>query len=135
MSTAPHWPKRTDCFSGQFCVHRSSLAVADRARHCSLLWLRCRGPIESVPGTWQLQPIHVADLAHVVRLLLETDKPLPRFLDLGGAAPLTTDELTEKMRSWLLLPRRSFLSIPASVLRRARASAIFSLLVLSLQMH
>ena len=103
----------------QWTVLRPSLVIGRGGQSTALFTALAAlpWPIRIGPGTWQLQPIHVADLAHVVRLLLETDKPLPRFLDLGGAAPLTTDELTEKMRSWLLLPRRSFLPIPASVLR------------------
>ncbi len=60
-------------------------------------------------GTWRVQPIHVADLAHAVRLLLERGGSLPRILDLVGPAPMTTDELTQALRRWLgLAPVRVF---------------------------
>ncbi len=60
-------------------------------------------------GTWRVQPIHVADLAHAVRLLLEREASSPRILDLVGPAPVTTDELTQALRRWLgLAPARVF---------------------------
>ena len=60
-------------------------------------------------GCWKVQPIHIADLAHAVRLLLEREGATPPLLDLVGPAPMTTDELTQALRRWLgLAPARAF---------------------------
>ncbi len=68
-------------------------------------------------GTWQVQPIHVADLVLAVRLLLEREGSAPPLLDLAGPAPMTTDGLTQALRRWLgLAPARAF-PVPEWVLR------------------
>lgn len=82
-------------------------------------------PIRIGPGNWQVQPIHIADFAHAVRLLLEAEKPLSRYLDLVGPKAMTTDELTLAMRKWLLLPRAKFLPVPEGFLRAAASAARF----------
>ncbi|MGO8952114.1 MAG: SDR family oxidoreductase [Rhodomicrobium sp.] len=68
-------------------------------------------------GTWTVQPVHVADLAYAVRLLLENDGSAPPLLDLAGPAPMTTDELTLALRRWLGLPPAHQLPLPEWALR------------------
>ena len=68
-------------------------------------------------GSWRVQPIHVADLVHAARLLLEREGSAPPLLDLVGPVPMTTDGLTQALRRWLgLAPARAF-SVPEWVLR------------------
>ncbi len=72
-------------------------------------------------GRWELQPLHVSDLAYGVRLLLEEDEPLPRELDFAGPRAMTTDQLTHTLRRWLLLPPAGVLTVPEWFLRGASA--------------
>ncbi len=68
-------------------------------------------------GTWRVQPLHVADLAYAVRLLLERKASSPGVLDLVGPTPMTTDELTRSLRRWLGLRPAPQLPIPEWMLR------------------
>src|SRR4051794_15935843 len=73
-------------------------------------------PVRLGPGTWQLQPIHVTDLARAVADLTE-GKPAPEVLDLVGPEEMSTDQLTAELQRWLGLQPRPFLSLPAAALR------------------
>jgi uncharacterized protein YbjT (DUF2867 family) len=73
------------------------------------------------PGTWKVQPIHVSDLAHGVRHLLEREQPLPRRLDFVGPRSMTTDQLTHTIRRWLVLPPAKVLPVPEWLLRAGSA--------------
>ncbi len=68
-------------------------------------------------GTWQVQPIHAADLAHAVRLLLEREGSAAPVLDLVGPAPMTTDGLTQALRRWLGLAPARAVPVPEWALR------------------
>ena len=68
-------------------------------------------------GTWQVQPIHVADLARAVRLLLEREGSAAPVLDLVGPAPMTTDALTQALRRWLGLAPARAVPLPEWALR------------------
>jgi uncharacterized protein YbjT (DUF2867 family) len=70
-------------------------------------------------GRWELQPLHVTDLAYGVCLLLEQDEASPRELDFAGPRPMTTDQLTHTIRRWLLLPPAGVLTVPEWFLRGA----------------
>ncbi len=74
-------------------------------------------PPRLAQGTWRVQPLHVADLAYALRLLLEREEGSPGVLDLVGPAPMTTDELTRSLRRWLGLRPARQLPIPEWVLR------------------
>ncbi|MFY9640000.1 MAG: NAD(P)H-binding protein [Rhodomicrobium sp.] len=74
-------------------------------------------PLRLSRGTWQTQPIHVADLACAIRLLLERDASSRGVLDLVGPSPMTTDELTSQLRRWLGLPPARPLPVPYWLLR------------------
>ena len=73
-------------------------------------------PVRMARGTWPVQPIHVDDVAGIVVQLLGADA-VPLCLDLVGPEAMTTDRLTMSLRDWLGLPPRSFLTLPASLLR------------------
>jgi len=75
-------------------------------------------PVRLGPGTWRVQPIHVADLSELVANLIEQDRP-PSLLDAVGPVALTTDELTLMLRAWLGVPRRPFITLPTPMLRMA----------------
>jgi nucleoside-diphosphate-sugar epimerase len=77
-------------------------------------------PPRLAAGRWQLQPLHVFDLAYGVCLLLDLDKP-PRALDFAGPRPMTTDQLTHTIRRWLRLPPAGVLTVPEWFLRGASA--------------
>ena len=64
-----------------------------------------------------MQPIHVADVAHAVRLLIERGGEAPRVLDLVGPEPMTTDALTHGLRRWLGLAPARQLPLPEWALR------------------
>ncbi len=72
-------------------------------------------------GTWKVQPLHVSDLAHGVRLVLECETPLPPRLDFAGPRAMTTDQVTHTMRRWLLLPPARVVPLPEWLLRAAAA--------------
>jgi uncharacterized protein YbjT (DUF2867 family) len=69
-------------------------------------------PIRLAQGSWEVQPIHVADLARAVRLLLEREGNAPRLLDVVGPHAVTTDEFTNALRQWLGLSRAGAIAIP-----------------------
>lgn len=69
-------------------------------------------PIRLAQGAWTAQPIHAADLARAIRLLIEREGNAPRLLDAVGPHPMTTDELTNALRQWLGLPARGAIAIP-----------------------
>ncbi len=73
-------------------------------------------------GSHRVQPLHVDDLARAVAELLEATGPVPPVLDLGGPAPMTTDDLTHALRAWLGLLGAPFPPVPAPLLRLAAAS-------------
>lgn len=77
-------------------------------------------PPRLAAGRWQLQPLHVFDLAYGICILLELDKP-PRALDFAGPRPMTTDQLTHTIRRWLRLPPAGVLTVPEWFLRGASA--------------
>jgi nucleoside-diphosphate-sugar epimerase len=68
-------------------------------------------------GTWQVQPIHAADLAHSIRLLLEREGSAVPVLDLVGPAPMTTDGLTQALRRWQGLAPARAVPVPEWALR------------------
>jgi uncharacterized protein YbjT (DUF2867 family) len=78
-------------------------------------------PPRLAEGRWQLQPLHVSDLAYGVCLLLEREDPAPRELDFAGPRAMTTDQLTHTLRRWLLLPPAGVLTVPEWFLRGASA--------------
>jgi uncharacterized protein YbjT (DUF2867 family) len=75
-------------------------------------------PVRLGQGDWQVQPVHVADLARCVADLLEADEA-PPVLDLVGPEPMGTDRLTAILRSWLGLPERRPVGIPETLLHAA----------------
>ncbi len=78
-------------------------------------------PPRLAAGRWELQPLHVSDLAYGVCLLLDHNEPLPRELDFAGPKPMTTDQLTHTLRRWLRLPPAGVLTVPEWFLRGASA--------------
>jgi nucleoside-diphosphate-sugar epimerase len=74
-------------------------------------------PPRLADGTWEVQPIHAADLAHGVRLLLGGDRELPPILDFVGPSPMTTSVLTQTLRRWLGLSPASQIPLPEWTLR------------------
>jgi hypothetical protein len=72
-------------------------------------------PIGLGRGNWQIQPIHVADLARCITDLVEAGE-VPPVLDLVGPEPMSTDRLTAILRGWLGLPERRPFNIPDSLL-------------------
>lgn len=114
---------RRDTGGRGWCVIRPSLVIGrggDSTALFSALAALPR-PLRLGPGTWQVQPIHVSDLARAVADLLEAEA-LPAFLDLVGPDAVSTDELTAYLRNWFGLPARPFLTIPLFVLRLAAAA-------------
>ena len=78
-------------------------------------------PPRLAAGRWELQPLHVSDLAYGVCLLLEQTEPSPRELDFAGPKPMTTDQLTHTLRRWLRLPPAGVFTVPEWFLRGASA--------------
>ena len=78
-------------------------------------------PPRLAAGRWELQPLHVSDLAYGVVILLEREEPSPRELDFAGPKPMTTDQLTHTLRRWLRLPPAGVFTAPEWLLRGASA--------------
>lgn len=78
-------------------------------------------PPRLAAGRWELQPLHVTDLAYGIILLLEREDPAPRELDFAGPKPMTTDQLTHTLRRWLRLPPAGVFTVPEWFLRGASA--------------
>ena len=78
-------------------------------------------PPRLAAGRWELQPLHVSDLAYGIVLLLEREEPAPRELDFAGPKPMTTDQLTHTLRRWLLLPPAGVFTVPEWFLRGTSA--------------
>ena len=108
---------------GGWCVLRPSVVIGRGGRSTALFAALAAlpWPPRLGPGTWRVQPVHVADLARAVAELLEAPGPVPPRLDLVGPEPMTTDDLTRALRRWLGLPEARFLPLPAPLLRLAAA--------------
>ncbi|WP_158746917.1 DoxX-like family protein [Acidisphaera sp. L21] len=63
-----------------------------------------------------MQPIHVSDVARAVADLVASPSA-PETLNLVGPEPMSTDELTACLRTWLGLPPRHPLAMSATLLR------------------
>jgi uncharacterized protein YbjT (DUF2867 family) len=111
---------------GGWCVLRPSLVVGRGGRSTGLfaaLAAALPRPVQLGPGTWRVQPLHVADLACAVTELLEAPGPVPARLDLVGPEPMTTDELTRALRAWLGLAEAPFIPLLPTPLLRGVAAA------------
>src|SRR5262249_9081120 len=73
--------------------------------------------------TWQVQPIHISDLVHALRLLLEHDGAAPQVLNLVGPEPMPIDDLTGLLRRWLALPPARRVPFPEWLLRASIPAA------------
>ena len=104
---------------GGWTVIRPSLVVGQGGQSTALFAALAAlpWPPRLGDGTWVVQPIHVADLAHAVRLLIERGGSAPPVLDLVGPAAMTTDELTHALRRWLGLPPARAFPLPEWALR------------------
>ncbi len=104
---------------GGWTVIRPSLVIGQGGQSTALFTALAAlpWPPRLARGTWQVQPIHVADLAYAVRLLLEQEASSPRLLDLVGPASMTTDELTRSLRRWLGLAPARQLPVAEWILR------------------
>jgi uncharacterized protein YbjT (DUF2867 family) len=100
-----------------WCVLRPSLVIGRGGGSTALFCALAAAPVplRLGPGTWRVQPLHVADLARAVAELVEAPSVPPR-LDLVGPEAMTTDALTAALRAWLGLPRRPPLPLPQATL-------------------
>ncbi len=103
-----------------WCVLRPSLVIGRGGGSTALFCALAAAPLSLRlgPGTWRVQPLHVADLARAVADLIEAPM-LPPRLDLVGPEAMTTDGLTAALRAWLGLPPRPALALPPAALRAA----------------
>ncbi len=67
------------------------------------------------PGTWRVQPLHVAELAGLVAKLALAPQA-PKSVDAVGPTAMTTDELERGLRAWLGLTQARFLPLSRAVL-------------------
>lgn len=106
---------------GGWCVVRPSIVIGRGGRSTALFAALAAlpYPLRLGPGTWRVQPLHVADAARAVTGLLERPGPVPPCLDLVGPEPMTTDDLTRLLRRWLGLRDAPFLPVPAALLSLA----------------
>jgi uncharacterized protein YbjT (DUF2867 family) len=95
-------------------VGRGGASTALFAGLAALPW-----PVRLGPGSWPVQPLHVADLVAAIQRLLEAPLPLPEALDLVGPEPMGIAAFTAELRRWLGLPERRFLPLPTPLLRLA----------------
>lgn len=101
-----------------WCILRPSVVIGRGGASSRLLagLAALPRPVRLGPGTWEVQPIHVDDLAETVARLLASPAPLPRRLDVVGPEAMTTDAVTAALRDWLGLPRRPALPLPDRLL-------------------
>ncbi|MCB9960476.1 MAG: SDR family oxidoreductase [Rhodospirillaceae bacterium] len=97
-------------------VLRPSLVIGPGGASTALFALLAALPLPPRlgPGTWQVQPIGVEDLARVVVALMVAEGV--RVLDAVGPQPETTDAITLALRTWMGLPKRPLLPLPAPLL-------------------
>lgn len=102
-------------------VLRPSLIIGRGARSTRLFAALAAAPLPlGLAGvTWQVQPIHVDDVAELVVRLLRRSGPTAARLDVVGPEPMGTDELTHALRNWLSLPPRAVLHLPEPMLAAA----------------
>lgn len=107
-----------DLSSLDWCVLRPSVVIGAGGASTAVLTALAALPLPPRigPGTWQVQPIHIDDLAELAVRLVEHDGPLPRSLDVVGPEPMTTDAVTTVLRAWLGLAPRPFIPVPGPVL-------------------
>lgn len=101
-----------------WCVLRPSVVIGRGGASTALFTALAALPLmpRIGPGTWQIQPVHVSDLAELVVQLVRREEPLPRFLDVVGPEPMSTDALLAALRRWLALPPRPVLPVPEAAL-------------------
>ncbi|MGE5517072.1 MAG: NAD(P)H-binding protein [Bacteroidota bacterium] len=106
------------CESLDWCVLRPSVVIGRGGASTAVLNALAALPLvpRIGPGTWQVQPVHVDDVAELVVRLVEWAGDLPRRLDVVGPQPLTTDALTATLRHWLGLPPPRWLPLPEPLL-------------------
>jgi len=110
---------------GGWTVIRPSLVIGRGGKSTALFAALAALPWPPRLGdaTWQVQPIHISDLAQAVRLLIEREECGPRVLDLVGPAPMPVDGLTGLLRQWLALPPARRIPFPEWLLRASIPAA------------
>jgi uncharacterized protein YbjT (DUF2867 family) len=106
-------------------VIRPSLVIGRGGKSTSLFAALAALPWPPRLGdeSWQVQPIHISDLAQAVRLLLERESGTPQVLDLVGPAPMPIDDVTGLLRQWLALPPARRVPLPEWLLRASIPAA------------
>lgn len=101
-----------------WCILRPSLVIGRGGASTVLFSALAALPLPPRigPGNWQIQPVHVDDLAEAVVRLAQWPGSLPRALDVVGPTPMGTEALTRILGGWLGLAPRPFLPVPEAVL-------------------
>jgi uncharacterized protein YbjT (DUF2867 family) len=97
----------------EVCIVRPSLAIGSGGATGDFFGALAALPFPPRlgPGTWRVQPLHVAELAGLIAKLALAPQ-VPKSVDAVGPAPMTTDELERGLRGWLGLPSARFLPLP-----------------------
>jgi uncharacterized protein YbjT (DUF2867 family) len=107
-----------DSSSLEWCILRPSLVAGQGG--ASTAMLAALAVLPRLPrlgaGEWQIQPVHVSDLAALVVGLVSQSSPLPKQLDVVGPEVMTTDALLQTFRQWLGLKPGVFVSVPEPLL-------------------
>lgn len=103
----------------EWCILRPSLVVGPGG--ASTAMLAALAALPGLPrlgrGEWQVQPVHVSDLAALVAGLVSQPSRLPRHLDVVGPEVMTTDALLQAFRQWLGLKPGGFVNVPEPLLK------------------
>jgi uncharacterized protein YbjT (DUF2867 family)/uncharacterized membrane protein YphA (DoxX/SURF4 family) len=106
-----------------YVVLRPSFVYGPRDHSMTFFRSLAALPLTPVPGDGQYrgQPVHVEDVVRAVVLAVERDDLKDLTVDLGGAAPLTFDEMLDELARGLGKPRARKLHVPWAVMRLAAA--------------
>lgn len=100
----------------EFCVLRPSMIIGRGGASTAMLSALAALPVTPVVNSGQVQPIHIGDFAELVLRVVESDKPLPLFLDAVGPEPMDINNLVRILGRWLQFPLRFSMSVPGSLL-------------------
>ncbi len=100
----------------EFCVLRPSVIIGRGGASTAMLSALAALPATPVIDSGQVQPIHIRDFSELVLRLVESDEPLPRFLDVVGPEPMDINNVVRILGGWLQLPMRFSMPVPGPLL-------------------
>lgn len=98
----------------EWVILQPSIVYGPRAKSFAFFKALAASPLIPIvaDGQQPIQPIHIDDLVHAVRISLSGSAALHQRIPLVGPTPITMREFLQQLRTWLGRGRARFVSIP-----------------------